>query len=86
MKAYMIKDKTTPYLAEFPVALKLKGSLNSMMEFLNKLQGDDLFLPVSSFEIFAVPPAKIAGGADGQLVSGTMHFNLVCSSFLPFPK
>ena len=86
MKAYMIKDRTTPYLAEFPVTLKLKGNLNSMMEFLNKLQGDELFLPVSAFEIFAVPPAKIAGGPDGELVSGTMYFNLVCSSFLPLPK
>ena len=86
MKAYMVKDRTMPYLAEFPVALKLKGNLNSLMDFLNKLQGDELFLPVSAFEIFAVPPAKIAGGADGELVSGTMHFNLVCSSFLPLPK
>lgn len=86
MKAYVIKDSPMPYLAEFPVTLKLKGSLHSMMDFLKKLQGDDLFLPVSSFEIFAVPPAKIAGGADGELVSGAMHFNLVCSSFLPLPK
>ena len=86
MKAYMVKSSPTPYLAEFPVSLKLKGTLSSLMVFLKSLQGDDVFLPVSSFEIFALPPSKNNAGSNGNQQSENMYFNLVCSSFLPLPK
>ena len=82
----MVKGSTTPYLAEFPISLRLRGSLDSMLKFLKELQGSNLFLPVSSFEIFAMPPERIVGGADGVLSSGVLYFNFVCSSFLPLPK
>ena len=85
MKTFVMK-KPGPYLLEFPIALKLRGCLSSAMDLMSKLEGEGVFIPVSSFEMLALPPARMERGADGNLVSGNMDFNLVCSSFLPLRK
>lgn len=83
MKAYFASPKDEkPYLLEFPVQITLKGELNSCLDFLERLNGEGVFLPARSFEIFAEPPAKIVSNQQGKIESGQLRMKLECSSFL----
>lgn len=86
MKTYTTGNGRKPYLLEFPVRIKLKGSLPQTLKFLSDLQQNNAFIPASSFEMFAVPPETIVPSNDGTIVPGMLHLNLICSSFLPLPE
>ncbi|MBO4345525.1 MAG: hypothetical protein J5833_07205 [Victivallales bacterium] len=65
-----------PYLLEFPVEITVVGGFQECLAFIDSLNGNDVFLPPGSFEIFALPPEGKANAA------GKLRMRLVCSSFL----
>ena len=66
-----------PYLIEFPVEITVMGGVRECLAYLDSLNGDGVFLPPVSFEIFALPPVA---GRTAQ--GGRLKMHLVCSSFL----
>jgi len=82
MKAYFKNDKATrPYMLEFPIDITVIGTLDKCIEFIDSLNGQGVFLPPGSFEIFALPPVQGKPESDGKL-----KMRLVCSSFLADEK
>lgn len=78
MKAYYMKQGAErPYLLEFPVEITVMGGVRECLAYLDSLNGDGVFLPPVSFEIFALPPVA---GRTAQ--GGRLKMHLVCSSFL----
>lgn len=75
-----------PYLLEFPVKLSIEGTLDSCMGFIDRLCGDDVFIPPKQFEIFSFPPMKNERGEDGFFKGGQLRMNLTCASFLVLGK
>jgi len=83
MKAYFAQEKeNNPYLLEFPVGISLEGDFNSCMKFISSLGKDGVFLPVRSFEIFALPPRELVADSNGLVPPGMVQMKLVCSSYL----
>ncbi|MBQ7650317.1 MAG: hypothetical protein IJS15_05115, partial [Victivallales bacterium] len=78
MRAYYMKPGAErPYLLEFPVEITVMGGVRECLAYLDSLNGDGVFLPPVSFELFAMPPT-----AGQKAQGGMLKMHLVCSSFL----
>lgn len=59
MKAYYInEDDNSPYLLEFPVKMEVIGKMDNLYAFMKAINSENLFLPLSKFEITVQPPAN----------------------------
>ena len=87
MRAFFLSPQNEqPYLLEFPVKLSIECTLETCMDFVDRLTGDNVFMPPKQFEIFALPPANNEAGEDGFFKSGALHVNLTCPSYLVIGK
>ncbi|MBP5301266.1 MAG: hypothetical protein J6Y80_07645 [Victivallales bacterium] len=74
------EDAQPPYLLEFPVRLRLKGTLQDFLKFTQELSTPIRFLPLKQLEISTLPPDPPLPGQVNRVDQAT--FVIVCSSFL----
>ncbi len=73
------KSSDKPYLLEFPIRMKVGGTMEDFLQFIGELQTDEVYLPLKALEIHSTPPADLPPGEE-RLVD-QLHFSIVCSSF-----
>lgn len=68
-------DRTKPFLLEFPVRLKVRGSVQDVARFIQHLQSSDRLYSTNRIEIKTVPPSP------NQPSTSTVDASLECSAF-----
>ena len=86
MRAYVIdKNDKAPYLLEFPVRMEIQGSMANFATFVDSLQSEGIFLPMSQMEVrTALPNMRQPPKAnqDDEMVLQNVIVTVVCSAFL----
>ena len=87
MRAYVIdKNDKAPYLLEFPVRMEIQGSMANFANFVNALQEEGVFLPMSQMEMRTVLPnlrQPPKANQDDEMVLQNVVVTVVCSVFRP---
>ncbi|MGI6356328.1 MAG: hypothetical protein GX937_04970 [Lentisphaerae bacterium] len=85
MRAYVIdKNDKAPYLLEFPVRMEIQGSMANFANFVNALQEEGVFLPMSQMEMRTVLPnlrQPPKANQDDEMVLQNVVVTVVCSAF-----
>jgi len=85
MRAYVIdKNDKAPYLLEFPVRMEIQGSMANFASFVNALQEEGIFLPMSQMEMRTVLPnlrQPPKANQDDEMVLQNVVVTVVCSAF-----
>lgn len=85
MRSYVIdKNDKAPYLLEFPVRIEVQGSMENFSAFVDSLQQEGIFLPMSQMELrtglpnLRQPPKATQ---DDEMVLQNVVATVVCSAF-----
>ena len=85
MRAYVIdKNDKAPYLLEFPVRMEVQGSMANFASFVDALQDEGVFLPMSQMEMRTVLPnlrQPPRANQDDEMVVQNVVVTVVCSAF-----
>ena len=82
--AYINDGNEKPYLLEFPVLLRFRGTMAQFISFAKELQKNRCFLPIKGIEVYSEPPKDFPAGKTERL--SELHFKIVCSAFFVEPQ
>ncbi|MBP5640352.1 MAG: hypothetical protein J6X55_12780 [Victivallales bacterium] len=77
-------NEEKPYLLEFPIRIRLSGTMKDFLSFVDNLQGPDMYLPMKRLIVHSTPPQSFPPG-ETKIVE-RLQFTVVCSSFFKIPE
>jgi len=80
----LFQKEKKPYLQEFPVQLKLRGTIDAFLKFAASLQQSDCFVPMKQMSVSSLPPEDVSLGHDVSVAS--QEFCVVCTSLFQPPR
>ncbi len=77
--AYSMSENEKPYLLEFPIILRFKGTMDNFLSFMKAIQQDNVCLPMKTISVHSTPPSDFPAGESRDI--SELNFRITCSSF-----